>query len=494
MFWIHGGGWIIGSNWKSGKYNGAELAARHGVVVVAANYRLDALGWLALDDLRDPADGSYGNYGLKDQRFALQWAHRNVPEFGGDPALLTLFGQSAGGFSVCQHLASPGSNGLFSRAIMESGGCEGPWIVQDGVPAMQFGDSYARDIGCGQAEPAARVACLRGLPLRKVLEPYTSWLCPPRRGAPPDPWCNTSAAHAQRGGWPGNRAAFAPIIGWGGVVDGSQSGLPDYPLALFRKGQINTSPAGATVPVILGTTEDEVALFYAGVPVIVPGVRPEPGKDPEAFATIMRHLVKYNNAWPPNSTVAKITQQYPSSAFASEPYRFVVAATDLVFRSGTRKAARALTANGNAVFLYSYNFHSPKWRDPSSEQCAKQLMIECGVKHADEVAYVFGTLKGRHTANELAVVEHIQTYWANLAHHGDPNGPAPAPTSWEPYSAATDAYLEITESPRMRRGLHQAGCDFWGSLPESKSCAAASGGCVAGASGSPVRVKGGLAD
>lgn len=103
MFWLHGGGWIVGGNFEGGKFDGSKLARSGQVVVVAPNYRLDVLGWLALDELEHEAeDSGYGNYGLKDQRFALEWAHRNGPSFGGDPQRLTLWGQSAGGFSVCQ--------------------------------------------------------------------------------------------------------------------------------------------------------------------------------------------------------------------------------------------------------------------------------------------------------------------------------------------------------------------------------------------------------
>ena len=101
MQWIHGGAWIIGSNYEFSKYDATTLAQTYGVVVVAANYRLDSLGWLAVDELTD-ADGAFGNYGLQDQRFAMQWTQRNAKQFGGDPHRVTIFGESAGGFSVCQ--------------------------------------------------------------------------------------------------------------------------------------------------------------------------------------------------------------------------------------------------------------------------------------------------------------------------------------------------------------------------------------------------------
>ena len=135
MQWIYGGAWILGSNHEFGVYDGAYLARKHGVIIVAANYRLDALGWIALQELEDEgSDKAYSNYGLQDQRASMQWTQRNILNFGGDPDKVTIFGESAGGFSVCQHTVSPPSNGLFSHAIVESGDCDGPWRATRAEP------------------------------------------------------------------------------------------------------------------------------------------------------------------------------------------------------------------------------------------------------------------------------------------------------------------------------------------------------------------------
>ena len=87
LVWIHGGGWMLGDAWENGTYNGASLARDHGLVVVSIQYRLGPLGFLALDALKteDSAQGSTGNYGLADQRFALEWVAANAAAFGGDP-------------------------------------------------------------------------------------------------------------------------------------------------------------------------------------------------------------------------------------------------------------------------------------------------------------------------------------------------------------------------------------------------------------------------
>src|SRR5262249_44120038 len=128
LVFIHGGYFQQGSSADTFgglyTYDGAYIAAHQPVVVVTINYRLGALGFLASPALTasDP-DHRAGNYGLLDQVAALRWVQTNIAAFGGDPARVMLFGQSAGGYSVCNLLASPAAAGLFSRALIESGGC-----------------------------------------------------------------------------------------------------------------------------------------------------------------------------------------------------------------------------------------------------------------------------------------------------------------------------------------------------------------------------------
>jgi len=115
MVWIHGGGYLGGGGCEDGT-DGSALAAL-GVTVVSFNYRLGAFGYLAHPDL-----GS--NFGLQDQIAALRWVQQNITPFGGDPACVTIFGQSAGAHSIRTLLSSPSAAGLFHRAILQSGGSE----------------------------------------------------------------------------------------------------------------------------------------------------------------------------------------------------------------------------------------------------------------------------------------------------------------------------------------------------------------------------------
>ncbi|MCY1676287.1 carboxylesterase/lipase family protein [Pseudarthrobacter sp. SL88] len=123
MVWIHGGAYLMGAN-SDGMYDGARLAAAAGTVVVAINYRLGALGFLHLAHLLGEGFVDSSNLGLLDQIEALRWVRDNIAGFGGDPHNVTLFGESAGAAAIGTLLGMPASEGLFRRAIMQSGTAE----------------------------------------------------------------------------------------------------------------------------------------------------------------------------------------------------------------------------------------------------------------------------------------------------------------------------------------------------------------------------------
>jgi para-nitrobenzyl esterase len=163
MFWMHGGSNRIGSGNESG-YDGAELA-RHGVVVVTINYRLGALGFFAHPELtRESPHHSSGNYGLLDQIAALRWVHDNIASFGGDPARVTVFGESAGSVDAGMLMCSPLAGGLFARVLMESGPVAGIAYAHSLRQAEQFGERVAGLAGGSSIER------LRALPAQAILK------------------------------------------------------------------------------------------------------------------------------------------------------------------------------------------------------------------------------------------------------------------------------------------------------------------------------------
>lgn len=162
MFWIHGGAFTGGES-SDPTFDGSNQASRGDVVVVAINYRLGTLGFLALDD-----GTTNGNYGLADQITALEWVQKNIADFGGDPDRIMIFGQSAGAGSVRALMASPEAIGKFSSAIMQSNlgglayGTTYSQYYTDPQEAAVVGNAILNATNCTD------VTCLRKLPTEVV--------------------------------------------------------------------------------------------------------------------------------------------------------------------------------------------------------------------------------------------------------------------------------------------------------------------------------------
>ena len=166
MVWIHGGGFVAGGT-SEPRQDGHNLA-QHGVVVASMNYRLGVFGFFANAELAAESDRrAAGNYGLLDQLAALQWVQRNIAAFGGDPGNVTIFGESAGSFSVSALMASPLAKGLFHKAIGESGAA---FFSRD-LPFKPLLQREQEDTDLMSAAVAAKsLAELRALPAEKLLE------------------------------------------------------------------------------------------------------------------------------------------------------------------------------------------------------------------------------------------------------------------------------------------------------------------------------------
>ncbi len=216
MVWIYGGSFVSGGS-AFPIYDGVELA-QHGVVVVTLNYRLGWLGFFNHPALAAANPGQSGNFGLLDQIAALQWVQKNIAAFGGDPANVTIFGESAGGMSVNDLTVSPAARGLFAKAISESG--LGLWTIGTAAKARQDAIAIATTQNATGASDA--LAKLRGLSVEDILS--TQQKMP-------------------------STVATSPF------VDGAV--LPDQPAALFAQGKI------APVPYLAGSNSDEATLMKA---------------------------------------------------------------------------------------------------------------------------------------------------------------------------------------------------------------------------------------
>lgn len=306
MFWIHGGGNRNGSASEpvpfAGEglfYSGQDLAANHDVVVVTLNYRLGVFGFMAHPDLATD-DTTAGNQGLRDQRMAMQWVQDHIARFGGDPDNVTIFGESAGSFDVCMHVASPESRGLFHRAISQSGGCTTLQPTQNEAEATA--EELVAAVGCDEADDALQ--CLRDTSVSDLLD---------------------AAANDVSGD-----RSFGPH------VDGEF--LPDQPRALYDSGDI------ADVPYILGSTTDEGSLFLFQQPI----------ETEEAY------MAALENAFPDAAEL--VAEQYPISDFEDAMPNPEKAAVVRAIGDGRLVCTTydtAARAQESGLPVYTYNFDIP---------------------------------------------------------------------------------------------------------------------------------------
>jgi para-nitrobenzyl esterase len=403
MVWIHGGAFVFGSG--GGSYDGAHLARSAGVVLVTLNYRLGILGYFshpALSAEQNPP--SSGAYGIQDQTAALQWVKNNIAKFGGDPANVTIFGESAGAHSVCFQLMTPAGRGLFHRAIVESGYCTLPFDARTTAEAQ--GTRYATAKGCTDAAQA--LSCLRAKPPTELI---------------------ASASNTQPGGIfyqprGGDNFSFQPVID--GVV------LPDQPAAVLTAGNI------AKVPVIQGSNTAEGLLFHSGVFGDI-----QPMTEAEMRAALGQRFGTHVDA---------IVAQYPIASYPSINEALSAVSSDAFFVCPARRTARLLTAAGVTNYLYS--FEGPL--DP-----ALRPVLSGKSFHSADIPYVFGNTFVLGTIPDAykPLATAVQGYWTRFAKTGDPNGGgAPA---WPAYTAAQDQHLTLGMTIATGTGHNKAKCDFW---------------------------------
>ena len=388
MIWIHGGGNFAGSSgdlvatsndhlW----FDGQPFASRHDIVVVTINYRLGPFGFFSHPELAGE-DSPRGNQGLLDQRMAMQWVKENIAAFGGDPGNVTIFGESAGSADVCYHVVSPGSRGLFHRAISQSGGCTIRVTGMDPTAETAEGQmqAFAEAVGCEEADD--QLACLRALPVSEILA----------NAMQPVPEMGAGTAAQWR---------------FGVVVDGEGGVLPKDPIEAFNDGDI------ADVPYILGSNTDEGTLFVFRLATI---------EDEAGYMALLEER------W--GEHAADVAAMYPGSDYDGD-FRAALGAAfgDSGLVCGTHDTARRMAAAGGTVRMYNFNF---PWTVGAG------LL---GVGHAAEISHVFGT-PYMPTPESQDIADAMNAYWARFAATGDPNG-ADVPAMWPAFSAEEDRRLQL---------------------------------------------------
>ncbi len=396
MVWIYGGGFITGST-SEPRQDGAYLATK-GVVVVSFNYREGVFGFFTHPDLigESPAHAA-GNYGLLDAVAALGWVRDNIAAFGGDPANVTIFGESAGSFAVSSLMASPLAHGLFQRAIGESGGAFG------GPPS-----------GSLRYQPAAAVAEKDADWARTQL--HVTGLAP-LRALPADQLL--AAAYPPSG----EGRNFGPD------VDGYF--LPQLPSAIFAAGKQND------VPVIAGWNHDEGGNGKATT------ITPTGGSSEGSAAPNPDDLQRLKNTGQKDfgAHAPQFLEVFPASSDAEALTRLQQYATDKFIAYGTWAWLEAQTETGKSP-AYRYRFDLVPPTDPARPG-------RFGNFHSNDIEYVFGNLDSRKgiqwRPQDYAMSEQMIGYWTNFARTGNPNGKG-AP-EWPVYAPASGAKVLYLNQP-----------------------------------------------
>ena len=402
MVWIHGGAYVIGSGSQS-MYDGKALAEQ-GVVLVTINYRLGAFGFLAHPQLSRESDyGSSGNYGLLDQIEALKWVQRNISEFGGDPERVTIFGESAGGGSVFALLVSPLANGLFHRAIAESG----PILVHKHLDESYAGMNSMETVGqqfftkLGADDSPEGLAAMRAMSTEDIQKAMPTML------------------------ESGSRPVLGDIMEMAPIVDGWV--IPDNTIYIVNSGKQND------VPVIVGANQDEGTLFTMLAGGMV--------STDDAFKKyVQSNFGVYAD---------QILAQYESGDKLQPRDRQNYLMRDWMFLAAARTIARGWENVSSEAFYYHFT------RTPPTPM-AKML----GAHHAAEISYVFNNLIGVESPPErdLDLANQMSQYWVQFAATGNPNG-VDLP-HWPAYEKASDKHLEFGDTTEVGNGLESDNLDL----------------------------------
>ena len=388
MVWIHGGALTRGTGALPG-YRGDRLAAR-GVVVVTINYRLGPFGYLAHPLLSEESEhGSSGNYGVLDQIAALEWVQDNIGAFGGDPGRVTIFGESAGAWSVNTLQASPLARGLFHRAIGQSGGRFGDTVhLRDasvvGPSAEEVGSLFIEGMlannqrltmELGEDVPV-ELEFMRRATADEILDFMTSSDRPFRTSENIDGW-------------------------------------------VLEQSVYDTFAAGDQhdVPVIVGANADEATVFG--------------GQEPVDLAS---HRAQVQEVFGEHAT--EHLQVYPATDDESARKADIDSASDLVFNWEMRTWARMMATVSSDAYLYFFTHQAP------GENSA------LGAFHGAEVIYVFNNLgltpwppniSRQFDDVDRQLADLMASAWVNFASTGDPNGAGNA--EWPAYDASEDRVM-----------------------------------------------------
>ncbi|KAG9274516.1 neuroligin-2a isoform X1 [Astyanax mexicanus] len=423
MLFIHGGSYMEGTG---NMFDASVLAAYGNVIVVTMNYRLGVLGFLSTGD-----QSAKGNYGLLDQIQALRWLNENIGHFGGDPERITIFGSGAGATCINLLILSHHSEGLFQRAIAQSGSAISSWSIN--YQPLKYTKILARKVGCTYGETADLVDCLRRKNFRELVDQDIQ----PAR----------------------YHIAFGP------VVDGDV--VPDDPEILMQQGEF------LNYDLLIGVNQGEGLKFVDDG-----GSESEEGISAAAFDYTISNFVDNLYGYPEGKDILRETIKFMYTDWADRDNGEMRRKTLLALFTDHQWVAPAVaTAKLHAdyqspVYFYTFYHHCqtetrPEWADAA---------------HGDEIPYVFGVpmigatdlFPCNFSKNDVMLSAVVMTYWTNFAKTGDPNLPVPQDTKfihtkpnrfeeviWTKFNSKDKQYLHIGLKPRIRDNYRANKVAFW---------------------------------
>ena len=395
MVWLHGGGYSTGSPNMS-PYDGANLARKHDVVVVGLTHRLNVFGFAYLAELGGERFADASNAGMKDIILGLEWIRDNIAGFGGDPNSVTIFGQSGGAGKVSTLLGMPAAQGLFHRAIAQSGS------AVTSLPAGAATESAAAFMS-RLGLKGNQVEELQALPMPQLLEALAPRAGPSTgrgRGAP----VSGQAAVAGRGRGPGGGGFNAAP-----VVDGKS-----LPHNVFDPSATTISQS---VPLLIGSTETEVTWNV------------NTDYTPPADDAALRERVKRALRIADDGRADQIVATYRRGRPKATPLDLaLIIETDASpFRSGTDTEAERKAALGKApVYMYRFQWYSPVGGG------------RLRAMHCMDIPFVFANVDASTPvvgdgADRYALADKMSAAWAAFARTGNPN--TKLLPKWEPFTA-----------------------------------------------------------
>ncbi len=381
MFWLHGGGFSSGSGDYS-IYDGANMARKRDVVVVTVNHRLNVFGYLYLADIGDPKYADAGNAGHRDIVLALEWVRDNIANFGGDPGNVTIFGQSGGGGKVATLMAMPSAKGLqlFHRAICQSGAS-----IEECQPRQCCTRTTQALLTKLNLKPE-QIDQLQNTPFDKLTE-----------------------------------AIKGPGMNFGPVVDGKTLAHDPFDPAAPEE--------SATVPLLIGTVEEEVNFF--------PATPLDPFEDADLHKRVKQAARNADDA-----TVDHLIAVYKKGRPGKSNVEiYQIIASDAGFSGGVQTEADRKAAQGKAP-VYKYYF---TWQSPVREGKLRSyhtLEIPFVTENVDEGKTMTGTGQDRY-----ALSDKMSAAWSAFARTGSPN--AKGLPHWPAFTADQRATMIFNDECKL---------------------------------------------